>query len=332
LGDSSLAARADEVVALLSATRAELRTDLLHNGDTPEKIAWDHSVLEAHPLLRMPDGRLRLSSPRSLIAWMTRGMHYRLLDAAGHGLAGEAAKESRGLFLTYVGALGQEYVRRLVDASTASMQKAGTIRLLPEIEYRVGKRRMDSTDVGLDAGTDLMLFEVYAGRMGIPARTGAAPKTLSEFVNRATGKKLVELADRTRELLAGDLAYADLDLTRVRRVFPIVVLAGEPLIQHPLLWGLLRAEFPAAWLEDARVQAPLLLDLDDLEAFMALAEQGHHLPDLLAAFLASDESEDPPRSWLVTTYGDQLRPSYVEHRARAAFESARKIMYPASAG
>lgn len=63
---------------------------------------------------------------------------------------------------------------------------------------------------------------------------------------------------------------------------------------------------------------------------MALAEQDHHLPDLLAAFHASDEAEEPTGSWLLSTYGDQLRPSYVEKRTRAAFERARTILYPTS--
>jgi hypothetical protein len=327
LGDGPLGERADEVIGLLSATREDLRAMLLAAGDTPERIAWDHSVLEAHPLVRLPDGRMRLSSPRSLVAWMTRGMHYRLLDAAGRGLAGEAKHRSRGLFLTYTGALGQEYVRRVIDASLRVAQRSGAVRLLPETEYWVGGARKDSPDVGIDAGPDLVLVEVYSGRMGVPARTGADPKALGEFVDRATGEKLVELAERTRELLSGNVVYDDVDLAVVRRLFPVVVLAGEPLIQQPLLWGHLRDRFPTAWIDDLRVQDPVVLDLDDLEALLGLAEEGHHVPDLLAAFLASPLSELPLRTWAIRTYGDARRPSYIVEQFTAARQSGADRLF-----
>jgi hypothetical protein len=330
LGDAALADRLDDVLGILSATREELQGELVRVGETPEKIAWDHSALEARPLIALSDGRLLLTSPRSLFAWLTRGMHYRLLDAAGHRLEGEAAKKSRGLFLTYTGALGEEYVRRLVGASLKDAEEAGAVRLLPEIDYRIGTRSIKSPDVALDAGPDLILFEVYSGRMGIPARTGADLEALSRFVDRATGDKLVELADRTRELLAGQLVYDGVNLPEVRRVFPIVVLAGDPLIQHPLLWGHLRADFPSGWVDDARVQEPLLFDLDDLEAFLTLAEQGHHLPDLLAMFLASDAVENPPSSWVTRTFDLERRPTYVDERARSAIRAAHQILYPNS--
>jgi hypothetical protein len=328
LGDAAVAAHADAVISLLSATRGELRDDLLRAGDTPEKIAWDHSALEAHPLLRLPNGQMELMSPKALVAWMTRGMHYRLLDAAGRGLDGKAKEKARGLFLTYTGALGQEYVRRVVNASLATAQRAGAVRMLPEIEYCVGDRRKDSPDVGIDAGPDVVLFEVYSGRMGIPARTGASEEALADFVNRATGEKLVELADRTRELLSGDLVYEGVDLAIVRRIFPVVVLAGEPLIQQPLLWGHLRSAFPRAWIRDGRVQRPVLLDLDDLEALLTLAEAGHHLPDLLAEFLASEFSELPPRNWATRHHDIDRRPTYVNDQYRAAVASVRQVMYP----
>jgi hypothetical protein len=327
LGEAALAERKDDVIALLSATRQELRAALLATSETPERIAWDHSVLEARPFLRMTDGTMRLTSPRSLVAWMTRGMHYRLLEAAGRPLRGKAKERSRGLFLTYTGALGQEYVRRAIDASLSTAQRAGAVRLLPEIEYRVGSDRKDSPDVAIDAGPDVVLIEVYSGRMGIPARTGADPEALSRFVDRATGAKLVELADRTRELIAGDLRYHQVDLAVVRRIFPVVVLAGEPVIQQPLLWGHLRDQFPRAWTADSRVLRPIVLDLDDLEALLALAEQGHHLPELLAAFLASEFSELPPRTWVARTHGIS-RPSYVQDQFRAAGRTARTRMYP----
>jgi hypothetical protein len=322
LGEATLTDREDEVIKLISASRNELRAALLAQGDTPERIAWDHSILEAHPFVRLPDKRMRLTSPRSLVAWMTRGIHYRLLDAAGQGLDRRSAHEARGLFLTFTGALGEGYVRRVTDASLKIAQRAGAVRLWPEVEFRVGKQRLDGPDVPIDAGPDLILIEVYSGRMSIPARTGADPTALAEFVDRATGEKLVELADRTRNLLAGELTYDGLELGVVRRIFPVLVLAGESAMQQPLLWGHLRDAFPTAFVDDGRVQRPMVCDLDDLEPLLALAEQGHHLPELLAAFLESEFAELAPRSWVVHRFEEAARPSYVENQFRAALSSA----------
>jgi hypothetical protein len=116
----------------------------------------------------------------------------------------------------------------------------------------------------------------------------------------------VELAGRTRDLLAGHLRYDDEGgLNVVRRVWPVLVLAGDAIAATPLLWGHLRATREVAFVDAARVQRPVICDLDDLEVLLALAEEDHHLPDLFAAFLSSSAEEFPPRNWVAQTYGQR---------------------------
>jgi hypothetical protein len=330
LANGSLAGREADVVALLSATRPELREALLAAGDTPEQIAWDHSVLERHPFLRLPDGRMRLLSPRALVAWMTRGVHYRLLDAAGDGLPETKAHKERAGFLTFAGALGEGYVRRLTSASLRHATTSGAVRVHGEVEFHIGKNRHDSPDVAVDAGPDVVLIEVYSGRMSLRARTQVDSPALEDFVQRATADKLAELADRTRDLLAGHLRYEGLYLETVERIFPVLVLAGDTTALTPLLWGRLRATTPHAFVDDARVQRPVICDLDDLEPLLALAEEGQHLPDLLARFLRSGSEESPPRNWIAQAYGLERRPSFVEDQYRAAMDEARRTLFPPS--
>ena len=291
LSKGLLAAKEPEVIALISASREQLRAQLRAAGDTAGHIGWDHSVLERYPFVQLPDGRMRLTSPRALVAWMTRGLHYRLLDAAGTGLAPGPARNARGRFLTFAGALGEDYVRRLASASLRHAVTAGAVRVHGEIEFHVGKDRRDSPDLAIDAGTDLILVEVYSGRMSLAARTGADPSALEAFVDRSTARKLLELADRVRDVLTGDLRYEGMELRNVRRIFPALVLAGDTIAQTSLVWGHVRNTAPRAFVDDRRVQPPVICDLDDLEPLLALAERGHHLPDLLAAFLASEDAE-----------------------------------------
>ncbi len=75
----------------------------------------------------------------------------------------------------------------------------------------------------------------------------------------------------------------------------------------------------------------MICDLDDLDPLLALAEEGHHLPDLLATFLASGYEEHPPRNWISHAYGLERRPAFVTEQFVAAMTTARLTMFPESA-
>jgi hypothetical protein len=327
LSAGALADREQQAVDLLSSTRAQLRTCLLQGGDTPQHTAWDHSALEASPFLLATSGQLRLISPRLLVSWMSRGLHYRLLDAAGDGQEPPAARQARGRFLTFTGDLGEEYVRRVVRSSLADAERSGAVRVYGEVEYYVTKKRHDSPDVAIAAGPDLVLIEVYSGRMSRAARTQAGSRALIEFIDRSTAQKLCELADRTRDLLAQDLRYEDVAIAEVRRIWPVLVLAGDGLIESPLLWDYLQENAPRAFISDERVRRPVICDLDDLEPLLALCEDGRHLPDLLGGFLGSEYRNQPPRNWIWHNFKGNHRASFVERQFRVGVDAAKRSLF-----
>jgi hypothetical protein len=331
LSAGRLAEREQEAIALLSSTRDEMRTELLAVGDGPEDVAWDHSVLEKSPFLRTASGQLRLSSPRLLVSWMTRGLHYRLLDASSRGLTGAQARRARGRFLTFTGGLGEEYVRRLVRRSLRIPERAGTLRIHGAVEFHVSKQRHDGPDVVIDAGPDLIMVEVYSGRMSRRARTTAGSDALIDFVNRSTAVKLSELTLRIKDFLAERLRYDAVHVRDVHRIWPVLVLAGDGVTQSPLLWDHLREMASEVFMDDARVQRPVICDLDDFEPLLALGEEGHHLPDLLASFLASSDCDQPPRNWVSRTYGLERRPSFVAGQFITAMNAARDRLFSGAA-
>lgn len=330
LAEGAMAVHEDALRDLVSADRRQLRE--LIAADAPERVAFDHSAFERTPLLRAPDGTMRLISPRFLVAWMTRGMHHRALQAAERRPHPRRADDSHsGRLLTYTGALGEEAVRRLVFASHETQRQAGVVTAHGEREFRIGRRRMDSPDCALAYAEDLVLFEVYSGRLALAVRTGLDPVPLVSAIDRATGAKLVELAARTDDVLAGHLEYPGLDLGRVRRILPVLVLAGDPITPTPMLWGHLRDQHPEAFHPDARVQRPVICDLDDLEPLLALVEEGHLLPALLADLLRSPEAEHPPRNWVHRVFSGVLaRPTYVAEQFEAAANLAGATLYPDS--
>ncbi len=71
------------------------------------------------------------------------------------------------------------------------------------------------------------MVEVYSGRMSLRARTMATSGALINFVERSTVGKLVELADRIRDFLAGHLRYDAVKVRGVRRIWPVLILAGD---------------------------------------------------------------------------------------------------------
>lgn len=124
--------------------------------------------------------------------------------------------------------------------------------------------------------------------------------------------------------------YPHLDLRRVRRIWPVIVLAGDPILQTPALWAYLRRRAPEAFLQDARVKRPIILDLDDLDPMLALVERGAVLPELLAEFVGSAYAELPPRNWMNERFPGSLgrRPAYVHEQYEAAVQIAAGTVYP----
>jgi hypothetical protein len=333
LRDGAFKDKEDAIVRLLSATREELAELTADGDDDAARLAWDHTAFEQRPFLRAPDGTLRLISPRALVSWMTRGMHYRALRAAEErSHPRKSGRSMSTIYLSYAGDLGEEAVRRLVAGSLRMQERLGIVRLHGEHDYRIGKRRLSSPDLLLDYGEDLVISEVFSGRISRDARTSLDAELLRKALDKGTTVKLSELAARTRELLAGELTYNGVDLARVRRIWPVVVLVGDPILQTPALWHYLRHAVPEAFIDDARVQLPFILDLDDLEPLLALVEgDGHTLPGLLADLAVSPYAELPPRNWVHSTFGGiPCRPRYVEEQLRAAMRLAGTALFPGS--
>jgi hypothetical protein len=69
-GDSTLAGREADVIALVAADREEYRQRLA--GLDLGALIWDRTAFEQRPLLRLADGRLLVTSPGALWSWDRR--------------------------------------------------------------------------------------------------------------------------------------------------------------------------------------------------------------------------------------------------------------------
>jgi hypothetical protein len=333
LGPGALAGKEPELVRLISATREEL-VDLGRDGaDDPVRLAWDHTLFEQRPFLRDGDDRLRLISARGLVSWATRGMHHRALQAAEtQPHPRKAGRSMSSIFLSYAGRLGEEAVRRLIARSLAAQTDRRVVRVHGEHEYRTGKDRKDSPDILLDFGDELVVIEVYSGRFSRNARTRLDADELRKALDKGTTAKLAELAKQLRALLAGELIYDGVELPRVRRVWPLVVLAGDPILQTPALWHYLLNAVPEAFAVDARVRRPFILDLDDLDALLVHVEaHDRRLPEMLDGLAASRFADAPPRNWVQHELGAvPHRPAYASEQLERAVRLAGMAHFPGS--
>ncbi len=323
LGNGPLGEQELQLTAGFSATRDELRGAFAHAGTTPEHVSWDRAPFEQRPFLRLEDGRLFLISPRMIFSWFTAGVYYRLLDAANNRpRLDRPAKTLLTRFTGFVGALSEEYVVRVTSEALVNASADGT-KVHGDVEYIVDGDAKRSPDIAINDGEDLVLVEVFSGRLPRLARVLADDPQISGALGKAVIEKLLKLSRATADVLDGRVPYPDLDLGAVRRVWPVLVLTGGGIVQLPVLWRYVERHLGETAFADARIAARTIATLDDYEPLLAIAEdQGASLSRVLADYHASPFHELPPRNWVRGTHPREgpTRPAWVQGCYRTAAE------------
>jgi len=331
--DTALADRAKEAIALISADRDEFRELLVASDQDPVRARFDNSAFETRPFLRARDGRLWLTSPFALNAWMSRGFHYRVLNAATAGLDPADTAElgrRRDRWLRFAGSLGERSVYRLLSGSFFTSRLAHE-RLHPEITYEGPNGEQRSPDAAIESHPDLALIEVFSGRMNLAAKASDNNEPLMAYLSKAIAKKLAEVLDRADEVLSGLLAYPDWEGTP-ERIYPVLVLTEDAPPVTPLLWRWVSDELGDRLTGNPQIAQPLIADLDDFEPLLRLVDRGRSFFDLLREFQASPEQQYDVRHWLVDRVGPDIPslPHYTGEQLDAAHKAAVRVLYPNS--
>jgi hypothetical protein len=321
LRDTPFAARESEIFTAVSATRQQLQDAFAKAGGSDEHLAWDHAPFDQHPFLRRSDGTLALISPTSLAAWMSSGLYFRMLDAASEH------KQARR-FTAFNGVLAERYTHRLIATSHDAGPHSAVVS--GDQPYRIGRRELRSPDVAVALPPDLVLFEVYSGRIPREARVAASVETMQAALEKMILEKLTELQGRIADLLDGRFRVPGVGELESIRIWPVVLLAGDAVFQAPMLWRWIAQRLRPGALRDPRVRPPTVCSLDDLEPLLVLVQRGETLPQLLAEFQDSPHATLPPRNWIAATRPLYLhdRPQYVEQQYREIMDGARRRLSP----
>jgi len=233
---------------------------------------WITSPFESRPFARLRDGRLVLWSPRALISWLTEGFYYRQLKHASE------TDDHRG-WSGFNGALVETYARQIVEEVLPASKPAGGGRALGPVTYKSPKGEIESPDIALDYGQDLVFIEVRSGKLRLDTRLTGDPRLVERDLKTLIVDKATQLSRRIDDFEGGRFGLERVHHEDVVRIWPVVVTGASFLIAEPVYDWLM--DELGDNLKQPRVQALTVLDITDFEQFCGLIEAGHAAPDLL---------------------------------------------------
>lgn len=264
--------RSPEIEALLSATRNDYVAAFNELPGGLEAIAWERRPFLRRPFLRFENGQWMLIAPRMIASWMGEGVLHRVLEAAG--CRNQSLRASR-----FVGALFERYCLDLTKSVYTGERPIGAGRVFGEQPYGTRQRPGMTSDVAVDLGTDLVLFEVVSARLTAEMQVFGNPEILERNLERMLFKKIRQIGDVVTDILDGTATIPDVDPAQVERIWPVIVTAGE-LMQTELLWDQIDARITDP-LRQARVEPLNVFDIGDFELLLALVADGQSLTDIL---------------------------------------------------
>jgi hypothetical protein len=296
--------RETQALAVVSADRSEFRAAFTELAAESERYAWELRPFKTWPFLRLQDdGGLLLLGRPWLLSWLGEGFHYRAMRVAQHEDAAKAdgREDHVQRYTAFAGQTFETYSLRLAEKYVPE-----PAIVLGEQTYGKGAGNKTS-DIAISVGENLILFEVNARRVSaVPLVTGD-PKDAALELTKLLVKKVNQLGVNIDALLDGKATLPRIDIAGIKRIFPVVVAAGN-LWHTSHLWKYIdeaRDDSKCASFADERVQPLQVADAAAYEALIGLAREGHSLPEIF------EHKTDGPwlhRDWAVWLKEDQRSP------------------------
>ena len=249
-----------EAMELISAPREWYVERFARGDETAMDVAWRRTPFEQRPFLRWGDGHLLLLSPRALLSWLGEGFHHRVFACAER--RGDAVRKR---YQRFNGQLVEAYALDLVESVYSA---PGALRRVHgEQTYKSRGGSSKTSDISIDCGPDLVLFEVTSARLTEKSRVLADWDSVEFDLHKLVLGRVKKLDGCITALLEGMATIPQVDGARLHRIWPVIVTAGD-LVQSELLWDYVEANMGDR-LNQRQVQALTLVDLDDFELLWA---------------------------------------------------------------
>jgi hypothetical protein len=291
---TKLASKAEAGLDALSAEPDWYRSIFRDTEDDSRRLAFDITPFFQRPAIRIPGGAVMPIAPRALEVWLgASGAYYRLFD-----IARSKGDVVRNKFQRLHGRLVERHVQKAVAAAfhmpeSNSLWVPGAVH--DAIVYQTSDGERETPDVAIDLGQDLVLIEVTGGRPTQKSLVDADLDAIKRDIDKLLENKIRQLGDRIRDLQDRPETIPGVEMPHVNRIWPIVV-SSEALFQTPTLWEYLRRDALMA-LNQAKVQPLTLLDLEELEHFIGLAQQSGALIPMLESKTSEMWQERDFKSW-----------------------------------
>lgn len=211
---------------------------------------------------------------------MTRGVHYGCLTPL------EGTPEAQA-FLTYVGHLFEAYA---VDLLKEAHSKQIDVQVIGEQLYDRGSSR--TADIAVADGAELALIETEARRFSREALLGSDPQDVVDELETMVISKAAQLDHCINALRRPDspAALPGVDMARVERIWPVIVLEGA-IPQTVMLREYLNTRLEDQ-LRQPGVQPLSILSMADLEVLAGFIEDGHRLAVTLRRWTFGSEKHN----------------------------------------
>jgi hypothetical protein len=273
-------ARREDALGVVSAGRNEFRAAFEDLGAGGGRLLWELRPFNTWPFLRLSGGHgLLLLGRPWVLSWLGEGFHYRAMRVAQAEDVARAGGR-RDHVQRYTAFAGQVFETYCLGLARGAIPPPAIV--LGEERYGKGGGAKTS-DIAVLDGSDLILFEVNARRVGAEPLLSGDPLDATAELQKLLVKKVDQLGVAVGALLSGTATLPGVGMDSVERIIPVVLAAGR-LWQTKTLWDHLDASRNAAKctsFEDGRVAPLQALDPGEYEALLAFVAAGASIGDLL---------------------------------------------------
>jgi hypothetical protein len=313
----------ERFLALFSARPSELAQALQASAQP-----WQMLPLQSRPLLRVADDAVVVLDEPFLLEAITTGLYWRVSDHVRQGDP-EAWRPWAVAYAEMTEDLAEELIRALAptrgDGSSAFFTEEDIKAAFTEKRGAIPR----NADAGVDFGDSVALFEIVNKNMSLQARSGDI-EAFETDVDQAVLIKAKQL-DGTAALLQRSPQPADSPLgAPAATVFPIVV-CGNHFPNNPVTRNYIEERLGNAGLLQAPgIRRLAVIDLDELESCVSLADAGVLLPKLLSEWLASPYGKGSLTVYLWATYGGSQmeRPQVTADDLREVMNAIMPLLNP----